>query len=738
METASQSGSRLSFGLFEVDLQTGELRKSGNRIRIQGQPFRVLALLLERPNEVITREELQRRLWGQQTTVDFDHSLGTAVNKLREALGDSADNPTFIETLARKGYRFIAPVRVVESAAQPYVLPEPSLPASMPPEPLVFVSSRPADLSAISPPRSRRQMSLAIAGLVVLVMLLSATIAVLLKRNASQTPIRIAQLTFSGRILSNLPDVERLSSTASDGTRIYFSQVTNGTPVLAQALITNGEISTLSLPSGIEAPMIGSISPDDSKLLVRNHLAPESEQPLWIVPTLGGNARRIANVLAHDATWMPDGQHILYAFGNDLYTVREDGSEKRRFASVRGRAFWLRWSPRGSPLRFTILDSADRSASLWEISASGQGLHPLLGGWTKPSSECCGSWSADGMRYVFQSSHTGASNIWEMDEPAWWQLRSPQPRPVTNGPLDFGAPTTSPDGHQIFFVGANSRWEVRIFSSAGSQFVPLQSTLTSTSLVEYSPDGQWVAWLNSADGSLWRSRADGSERLQLMLPPFHIFVMKWSPKNDRLAVMAQRSGSPWELYLVDAAGGSIERVLDESRNEADPDWSADSKMLVFGRVPDVMGADNLPKAIYMVDLKTHQVTEVPGSTGLFSPRLSPDGRYIAAVRTDQKALMLFDRASLKWQMLTQHGVGDPVWSHDSHAIFFQDFVEPEKPIYRVEIAARHDLTRVATLENVHSADALDYRLIGLAPNDMPLVTAQTSMVNLYSIDLNDR
>lgn len=734
METASQPGSKITFGLFEADLQTGELRKSGNRIRIQGQPFRVLALLLERPNEVVTREELQRRLWGNQTTVDFDHSLATAVNKLREALGDSADKPVFIETLARKGYRFIAPVRVVEPAltTQPSMLPEPALP-----EPLVLVSSRAAGLPAIDSARPRRKISRLTAGLAALAAALCVLIAWLLMRGTQHAPVRIAQLTYSGRVYLNLPDVERLSSTASDGTRIYFSQVANGAPVLTQALIANGEISTLSLPSGIEAPMIGSISPDNSKLVVRNHLAPESEQPLWIVPTLGGDARRITNVLAHDATWMPDGQHILYAFGRDLYTVKEDGSEKRHFASVPGRAFWLRWSPRGSPLRFTILDSADRSASLWEISASGQGLHPLLDGWTKPSNECCGSWSPNGERYFFQSSHMGASNLWELDEPAWWQLRSPRPRLITNGPLDFGAPTTSPDGHQIFFIGANSRWEVRILSLAGSQFVPLQPNLTSTSLVEYSPDGQWVAWLNSADGSLWRSRADGSERLQLMLPPWHIFVMKWSPTNDRLAVMAQRSGSPWELYLVDAAGGSIERVLEESRNEADPDWSNDSRMLVFGRVPDVMGADNLPKAIYMVDLKTHQVSEVPGSAGLFSPRLSPDGRYIAAVRTDQKALMLFDRASQKWQLLTQHDVGDPVWSHDSRAIFFQDFVEPEKPIYRVEVAGGRDITRVATLENVHSADVLDYRLIGLAPNDMPLVTAQTSVVNLYSIHLDD-
>ena len=731
MDTASQPASKISFGLFEADLLTGELRKSGIRVRIQGQPFKVLSLLLERPNEVVSRDEMQQRIWGDQTNVDFDHSLGTAINKLREALGDSADNPTFIETLARKGYRFIAPVRVVESLA-----------AAQPVHTIALGATEvlaPAAPVVRSDPRQRFTAPLiAIAALATAAVLLSALAVILLLRTPPRNPVRISQLTFSGRVLSSQPDIESLSSTASDGTRIYFSQLANGRPILTQASIANGEISSLSLPSGIASPMIGSISPDGAKLVVRNHLAPESEQALWIVPTLGGNARRIANVLAHDATWMPDGQHILYAFGHDLYIVKEDGSDQRKFASVPGRAFWLRWSPQGSPLRFTLLDSANRSATLWEISASGQNPHPLLSDWTKPASECCGSWTADGRHYVFQSSHTGSSNIWELDSARWWHPGADAPHPITNGPLDFAAPITSPADHRIFFVGANSRWEVRMFSPAGSQFVPLQSNLTSTSLVEYSPDGQWVAWLNSADGSLWRSRADGSERLQLMSPPFHVFVMKWSPNNDRLAVMAQKTGGPWKIYIVDAAGGGMQSVLDENRDEADPDWSANSSTLVFGRVPDVMGGDNQPKAIYMVDLQTRKVTEVLGSLGMFSPRLSPDGHHIAAVRTDQKALMIFDRSSQQWELVSQHGVGDPVWSHDSHAIFFQDFTEPEKPIYRLQVAGAHTLERIATLEDLRSADVLDYRLIGLAPNDMPLVTAQTSVVNLYSIHLDDR
>src|SRR5687767_9048131 len=100
----------IRFGLFEADLQSGELRKDGLKIKLQEQPFRVLTLLLERAGEVVTREELRQKLWSTDTFVDFEHGLNSSVKKLRQALGDSADNPRFVETLARRGYRFIAPV----------------------------------------------------------------------------------------------------------------------------------------------------------------------------------------------------------------------------------------------------------------------------------------------------------------------------------------------------------------------------------------------------------------------------------------------------------------------------------------------------------------------------------------------------------------------------------------------------------------------------------------------------
>lgn len=119
---ASPAGRVIRFGVFEADLAAAELRKGGTRIRLQEQPFQVLAYLLEHPGEVVSREDLRQKLWPADTFVDFDHSLNTAVNKLREALGDSASSPRYVETLARRGYRFVAPVQAAEVAATPVVV----------------------------------------------------------------------------------------------------------------------------------------------------------------------------------------------------------------------------------------------------------------------------------------------------------------------------------------------------------------------------------------------------------------------------------------------------------------------------------------------------------------------------------------------------------------------------------------------------------------------------------------
>jgi Tol biopolymer transport system component/DNA-binding winged helix-turn-helix (wHTH) protein len=719
-EQDKNDSKRVQFGVFEADLKSGELRRSGVRIRLQVQPFKLLAALLEKPGEVVSHETLQRQLWGADTTVDFDHSLGIAVNKLREALGDHAENPRFVETLAKRGYRFIAPVKMIDAQTNQQLSESP-----------IAVSASGLQTAGIVPWRWL------VGALVCLCLGLGLTIFL---RPPARKPYRIVQVTHSGHVLTNgLNDleVESFSSSASDGPRLYFSHMDNGNPKLAVTLAANGEMSHFNLPPEIGAPLIGTLAPDGSRLIIHSHLQAEPEQALWIVPTLGGSVRRVPNVLAHDATWMPDGRRLLVANGNELTVVGADGSDPHKLITTPGLAFWLRWSPDGRRLRYTLRDSKSQTTELWEVAADGSNPHPLLPGWSHPSSECCGSWTADGKHFVFQSWHNenGHSEIWALQERPWF-LKDREPRQITNGPLDYEAPSTSPGSQRIYFIGVNSQIELLHTLPKTSVFVALDQDLSAADLAEYSPDGKWVAWLNAFDGSLWRSRTDGSDRIELTIPPLRIFAMKWSPDNKRLALMALEPGMPWKLYVIDADGGKPTPLLNEDRNEADPDWSADGQSIIFGRLPDRMDSRQ-PKAIYLLNLQTRKVTEIPGSNGLFSPRLSPDGRYIAAIRLDQKALLLYDQSKQLWTTLSTHGVGDPTWSHDGSSLYFQDFLEEGKPIYRIVVPSGQT-ERVATIINLRPIAATDYRLIGLAPGDLPVVSTHTSTVNLYSVDLNEQ
>ncbi|HWT64622.1 MAG TPA: hypothetical protein VN151_00805, partial [Terracidiphilus sp.] len=308
---------------------------------------------------------------------------------------------------------------------------------------------------------------------------------------------------------------------------------------------------------------------------------------------------------------------------------------------------------------------------------------------------------------------------------------------ITDGPLDYEAPSTVPGSSRIHFIGVSPQFELFHALPGAHSFVELDQNLNSAALVEYSPDGHWVAWLNTADGSLWRSRIDGSERIELTTTPLRIFSMRWSADDKSLALMAEEPGKPWKLYLIDSEGGKPSPLLSEDRNEADPNLSPDGKTLIFGRLPDRMDSQHQPKAIYQMDMGSRSVTVIPGSAGLFSPRLSPDGSMIVAMRLDQHALMLYNRAEHRWTVLTTHGVGDPCWSHDGRFVYFQDFLEAGKPIYRIAIPGSQ-VEQVATIDNLRPISATDYRLIGLAPGDLPLVTARTSVVNLYGVDLSSR
>ena len=736
--SATQNHTRLTFGLFEVDLEACELWKAGFRIKLQSQPFKVLACLLEKPGHVVTREELQLRLWGKDTVVDFDHSLGTAVNKIREALGDSADNPRFIETLARRGYRFIAPVGYVDDtqlippAARPTAAPAAPEPAA---EPATPPSAESAPISAQEETASwiaLRQKPLVMGGAAALLAFVAAAIgySVGLLRSPVQPP-HITQITHSGHLAPSANATENLAAGVTDGVHLYAATLDNGHSGISAIDLTGGATVPVNLPGEVASPMLGDISPDGSRLLVRDHLSPESEQPLWVVPTIGGSAQRVGNVLAHDATWMPDGGGLLYANGNDLYLTHLTGNAPELYAPLPGRAFWLRWEPNGHLLRFTVIDPIAHTLSLWQL-APGDGKSPrkperLLAGFSDPSSECCGVWTADGSAFVFQSSHDGNANLWQLSGES---TRSP--RRLTDGPLQFQSPVAARTGRRIFFLGTDSRSELERISPTGA-LTPDRSFLSAAVRIDTTRDEKWVAWTDAA-GQLWRARADGSEQLQLSPDGLVVFLARWSPDGSRLAVMAREPGKAWQLYLIGANGGEPQPLLKEQRNAADPSWSPDGQTLVFGRLNDTLGKENAARTLELLHLASGQIEEVPGSDGLFSPRWSPDGKYIAALTLDQRQVRVLDLAAHTWRTLPVTSGADPVWAADSRSLYVHASLDPSQPIDRISIPDGK-VTELVRLADPRAGDAVDFVFGGLAPGQVPVVRTRIFTGNLYSLDL---
>jgi Tol biopolymer transport system component/DNA-binding winged helix-turn-helix (wHTH) protein len=738
------ANSRLTFGLYEVDLQAGELWKAGFRIKLQGQPFKVLTALIERPGQVVSREELQLRLWGKDTVVDFDHSLGTAINKIREALGDSADNPRFIETLARRGYRFIAPVGYLPAEGgtpqQALTTPAPSnaVPAADPlpardasslkdaPVSIEEVQSKPdsahtltaqgVQASAARPYR----WAIAVAGLASMAV---AGYFVGSSRSVT-TPPHITQITHDGHLAPSVNTIENHMASATDGVRLFAPTLENGHAGLDIVSLSGGSVAPMSIPSEVASPALGDISPDGSRLLLRDHLSPESEQPLWVVPTIGGSPLRVGNTLAHDATWMPDGKEILYANGNDLYLT---GNKPELYASLPGRAFWLRWEPNGKLLRFSMIDPIAHTLSLWQLSASDRRPEPVLAGFTNPSSECCGIWINGGRSFVFQSSRGGNTDLWKLSGES-----TKNPVRLTDGPLEFQSPVAAPNSSRVFFLGVDARSELERVTPNG-ELVPEKGFLSSAVRIDYTRDGKWVAWTDS-NGQLWRAGADGTEKLQLTPDTLDVFLAHWSPDGSRLALMAREPGKAWQIYMVSANGSDLTPLLKESRNAADPSWSPDGQSLVFGRINDAMGKENAARTLHILHLQTNQVEQVPASDGFFSPRWSPDGHYIAALSLDQRQVRLYDVANHTWKALAVPSGADPVWSSDSRSLYVHGSLDPAQPIYRVSIPDGH-VQEVVRLADSRENDAVDYVFGGLTQDNTPLIRARIFAGNLYSLDV---
>src|SRR6516225_6411784 len=256
----------------------------------------------------------------------------------------------------------------------------------------------------------------------------SALLYWLARPRPSPKVLGYTQLTKDGR--------QKGSPLLTDGTRLYLLEEAGGATALAQVSTSGGE--TALVPTPFSNVGLGDIAPDHSQLLISSF--PGSA--LWILPLPAGTPRRLGDIDGDGASWSPDQQHIVYAHGTDLYVAKSDGTDARKLATVPGHlyCYWLRWSPNGKMVRFTVVDRAG-AGSIWEVGADGDNLHRLLEGWNKPAAECCGNWTVDGNYYIFQATRNGAANIWTIREGRGvFRKRVGEPVVLTAGPITTDRP----------------------------------------------------------------------------------------------------------------------------------------------------------------------------------------------------------------------------------------------------------------------------------------------------------
>ncbi len=718
---ARARGRIVRFGRFEVNLGTGELRKSGIKIKLHGQPFEVLAMLLERPGEMVTREELQQKLWDAGICVDFEHGLNKTISKLRETLDDDADRPRYIETVPRRGYRFVGSIA-------------PSLAA--PAEVLVPAETSEQKAEKLLPEANRRKkIQTAVVAAATLCFLLAASYFWIRSSLSVPRVVRYRTLTTDRRDKGKPCDSAIRSRTVTDGTRVFFSENGFG---LKQVSTSGGEVTDVANPLGCFA--VFDISPDKTELLGAAVTDPASEDgPLWALSVVSGLAHKIGDLKGHAAAWSPDGQSVAYVTGsvwrppNDLFIASKDGAQARKIARIEsGLVLTILWSSDQSALKLNVVSDSD-GTSIWEISREGANLHQVR----QLPKEIAHSWgplsASPGEKYLLCAAD---SDLWVLGGTrSIFPARASRPIQLTSGPIGFGAPTFSPDGKTIFAPGGMSHGELLRYDLNSRKLEPFLSGIPAEQ-VDFSRDGLWVTYVTFPEGELWRSKVDGSERLQLSTPPLHAVVPRWSPDGTRIAFSAFRPGGNPSIYVVPAVGGQSEMISQTSEAEVGPTWTPDGNSLVFGG--SMYSPD--PTKISIVNLRTRQRSAVPGSDRMVDPLLSPDGRFIFTEIEGEHRAFLFDRISRKWSEIAGRVTGSvwPQWSSDSKYVYLgrdPELTGGSYHIFRLRVADRK-VEPFATVEISEGLTGIWGGWMSTAPDGSPLLLRDLSIQEIYALDVD--
>jgi Tol biopolymer transport system component/DNA-binding winged helix-turn-helix (wHTH) protein len=645
MDGNSRCAQIVRFGVFEADLETGELRKNGLKVPLQGQPFQVFAILLEHPGELATREELRRKVWPEDTFVDFEHSLNTSIAKIRVALGDDADNPRFVETLPRRGYRFIAPS---------------DKPISPPPS---------AGTSSDSVARVGTRWKL----LGVAVGLIAAVSGIGIWRFARNRegpplpPIEVVPLaSFSG--------FEYGPAFSPDGNQVAFGLLDKAKPGIYTTVVGGEKSFRLTQNFGDCCPRW---SPDGRQLAYSHRT--DEEVAIYVTPALGGSQRRVyeglSNTFSSSLDWSPDGQFLAIAesHGNKDHSwialLSLADSSTRRLTSPSGQYldYGPVFSPDGSTVAFVRSIVAGMVSDLYVVPAAGGEPkrmtfehHTIFG---QPS------WTPDGRELVFSSDLGGLRGLWRVS------ASGGTPQRVAGVGAGAACPSVSPRGHELVYQQVYTRTHIelvnlkdathrqgpatRLMSEKGGQFRP-----------NFSPDGKRIAFESARSGysEIWACDVDGSNCGQLTTLHGVAGAARWSP-DGRTIAFEFHTKEHGEIYLLEVGGGTP-RLLSTlpGADNGGPNWSRDGEWLYF--YSDRGGGSF---QVWKMQLNGGAPVQVTKNGGVFASE-SADGHYLYYSKFEAPGIwkMPVDGGEESRVLADQGGEGWWNWALTGNGIYYLD------------------------------------------------------------------
>jgi len=689
VEEAVHSPRLVRFGTFEVDLPAGQVRNGGVKLKLTGQPFQVLAILLEQPGTVVTREELQKRLWPD-TFVDVDHNLNTAINKIREALGDSSENPRFVETLPRRGYRFIGPITVNGTAS-------------------AGVADATENRSTGGPesaPRTRRLGVLAVMGTVVV--LVAGSVWIYKRRGTPAAPPQrtLTRITFDEGLQNEptwSPDGRYIAYSSDRGGKfdIWVQQVSGGDPI--------------QITKGGGHHWQPEWSPDGKYIAYRSE---EGDGGIYVVPALGGAGleRKIAP-FGYYPHWSPDGSQVLFqnhftvtGHWNRFYVVQLDGSAPREvlaefIAQNKLSAASAVWHPDGKRATIWVGDLSP-TPSFWTVSiAGGAGIKlEITAEVQRKLAEASGkgdlgqqmgdysfSWSPSGDAIYFERGYRGAKNIWKMTvDPK--TLRATGIDRLTTGPGPDAGVAVSIDGRRLAFTSKSQQIRTWLFpfDAAAGQIRGSGEAITSPGRLSVDPklsrDGTKVAYVvphgegnGPASGDVrnevWIKSLLNGREAPIIADDYSRWGQQWSPDGMRLVYQRRnRRTNERQLVVWSSQNHEEEPLTTLGSTLGSADWSLDGKWLAcLGEGIWLVPVAAAPHA----ETSAQEISSDPAYAALYQPHFSPDGRWIVfeAVADSpnlESTIYVVPTSGGPWTRITDSKQWDdkPRWSPDGKTIYF--------------------------------------------------------------------